>query len=84
LDRSRNNTDTANVSAHFCAVRRFLAENISGHALATALDRALKEPATIAAMGENARQTVIKKFSELSMVEAHLSLYRSLMENRTS
>jgi len=61
----------------------FLAGNISGQGLAAALDRALKEPATIAAMGENARQTVIKKFSELSMVEAHLRLYRSLMENRT-
>jgi glycosyltransferase involved in cell wall biosynthesis len=62
----------------------FLAENISGSALAAALDRALKEPASIAAMGENARQTVINKFSEARMVEGHLRLYQSLMENRTS
>jgi glycosyltransferase involved in cell wall biosynthesis len=62
----------------------FLAENISGNALAAALDRALKEPASIAAMGENARQTVIQKFSEARMVEAHLRLYQSLMEDRTS
>jgi glycosyltransferase involved in cell wall biosynthesis len=59
----------------------FLAENISGNALAAALDRALKEPANIAAIGENARQTVIKEFSEVRMIEAHLRLYQSLMEN---
>jgi glycosyltransferase involved in cell wall biosynthesis len=62
----------------------FLAENISGDALAAALERPLKEPTNIVAMGENARQTVIKKFSEARMVEAHLRLYQSLMENRSS
>jgi len=61
----------------------FLAENISANALVAALDRALKEPGTIAAMGENARQTIIRKFSEARMVEAHLKLYQSLMEDRT-
>jgi glycosyltransferase involved in cell wall biosynthesis len=57
----------------------FLAAEISGSALANALDRALRFRALIPMIGENARRTVIEKFSEDSMIEAHLRLYRSMI-----
>jgi glycosyltransferase involved in cell wall biosynthesis len=57
----------------------FLAANISGSALAATLDRALCSPDDLATIGENARRTVIEKFSEDLMIEAHLKLYRSLL-----
>jgi glycosyltransferase involved in cell wall biosynthesis len=58
----------------------FLAAEISGSALANALDRALRFRALIPLIGENARRTVIEKFSEDSMIEAHLRLYASLID----
>jgi glycosyltransferase involved in cell wall biosynthesis len=57
----------------------FLAASISDSALAAALDRALCSPDDLAMIGENARRTVIEKFSEDLMIEAHLKLYRSLL-----
>jgi glycosyltransferase involved in cell wall biosynthesis len=57
----------------------FLAAEISGSALANALDRALCSRALIPMIGENARRTVIEKFSEDAMIEAHLRLYASLI-----
>jgi len=57
----------------------FLAAEISGSALANALDRALRSRARIPMIGENARRTVIEKFSEDAMIEAHLRLYTSLI-----
>jgi glycosyltransferase involved in cell wall biosynthesis len=58
----------------------FLAASISGRALAAALDRALRSPDKIAMIGENARRTVIEEFSEDLMIEAHLKLYRNLLD----
>jgi glycosyltransferase involved in cell wall biosynthesis len=57
----------------------FLAAEISGDALANALDRALRSRDRISMIGENARRTVIEKFSEDAMIEAHLRLYASLI-----
>jgi glycosyltransferase involved in cell wall biosynthesis len=57
----------------------FLAAEISASALADALDRALRSRARIPMMGENARRTVMEKFSEDAMIEAHLRLYASLL-----
>jgi putative colanic acid biosynthesis glycosyltransferase len=57
----------------------FLAAEISASALASALDRALCSRARIPMIGENARRTVIEKFSEDAMIEAHLRLYASLL-----
>jgi len=57
----------------------FLAVEISGDALAKALDRALRSRARIPMIGENARRTVVEKFSEDAMIEAHLRLYKSMM-----
>jgi glycosyltransferase involved in cell wall biosynthesis len=59
----------------------FLAVEISGRALANALDRALCSPDEISRIGENARQTVIERFNEEKMIEAHLRLYESLMSS---
>jgi glycosyltransferase involved in cell wall biosynthesis len=59
----------------------FLAAEISGGALADALDRALRSPGGLSRIGENARRKVIEKFSEDAMIEAHLRLYDSLMTN---
>jgi glycosyltransferase involved in cell wall biosynthesis len=56
----------------------FLAAEISGSALAKALDRALCSRGAISPIGEKARRKVIEKFSEDSMIEAHLRLYESL------
>jgi glycosyltransferase involved in cell wall biosynthesis len=57
----------------------FLATEISGSALANALDRALRSRTRVPVIGENARRTVIEKFSEDAMIEAHLRLYASLL-----
>jgi glycosyltransferase involved in cell wall biosynthesis len=57
----------------------FLAEEISGGALANALDRALRSQARIPIIGENARRTAIEKFSEDAMIAAHLRLYTNLI-----
>jgi glycosyltransferase involved in cell wall biosynthesis len=59
----------------------FFAANISGSALAEVLDRALRCPDNIAAIGENARVRVTEKFSEDTMIEAHLKLYEDLMNS---
>ena len=57
----------------------YLAAEISGNALANALDRALRSQARIPIFGENARRTVMEKFSEDAMIEAHLRLYANLL-----
>src|SRR5271166_5078361 len=56
-----------------------LAAEISGVALADALHRALRSRDEIFRIGENARQTVIEKFSEDAMIDAHLRLYKSMI-----
>ena len=58
----------------------FLAAEISGASLATALDRALAAAKDLPRIGENARRTVIEKFGEDVMIESHLQLYRNLMK----
>jgi glycosyltransferase involved in cell wall biosynthesis len=62
----------------------FLAAEISGSALADALNRALRLRARIPMIGENARRTVIEKFSEDAMIEAHLRLYKRMIGNEPS
>jgi glycosyltransferase involved in cell wall biosynthesis len=57
----------------------FLAAEISGSALANALDRALRLQDGVSMIGENARRTVIEKFSEDAMIDAHIRLYDSLL-----
>ena len=57
----------------------FLAEAISGPALAAALARALEFPERTRTIGKNARDTVIGKFSEDQMIDAHARLYQSLV-----
>jgi len=57
----------------------FLAAEISGVALADALHRALRSRDEIFRIGENARQTVIEKFSEDAMIDGHMRLYASLI-----
>src|SRR5271166_1547184 len=59
----------------------YLAGEISGEALAAALERALGSPAKILTIGEKARRTVIQRFSEDMMINAHLRLYESLIGN---
>jgi glycosyltransferase involved in cell wall biosynthesis len=56
----------------------FLAAAISGEALATALARALESRKEISGLGQHARRTVIERFSEDTMIESHLRLYRGL------
>jgi glycosyltransferase involved in cell wall biosynthesis len=56
----------------------FLAAEISGRALADALDQAVSTPGGISRSGENARRKVVERFSEATMIEAHLRLYESL------
>jgi len=58
-----------------------LAGDISGESLAGALDRALQSPEDISRLGQNARRSVIGRFSEDVMIEAHLRLYQSLLDN---
>jgi glycosyltransferase involved in cell wall biosynthesis len=55
-----------------------LAADISGESLAVALDRALQSSKEVSRLGENARRTVIERFGEDAMIDAHLRLYRSL------
>src|SRR5208283_3469850 len=57
----------------------FLASEISGKALAIALNRALEAPEEISKIGLNARRCVIEKFSEDAMIEAHVRLYNTLI-----
>jgi glycosyltransferase involved in cell wall biosynthesis len=57
----------------------FLATEISGSSLATALDRALLSQDQISVIGQNARKKVIEKFNENAMIDAHLQLYQSLI-----
>ena len=58
-----------------------LAADISGKSLAAALQRALDSPKEIQTLGENARSTVIERFSEDTMIDEHVCLYRSLVGN---
>jgi glycosyltransferase involved in cell wall biosynthesis len=58
-----------------------LAADISGESLAAALQRALDSPKEIQTLGENARLTVIERFSEDMMIDEHERLYRSLVGN---
>src|SRR6202051_1830251 len=58
-----------------------LAADISGKSLAAALQRALDSPKEIQTLGENARLTVIERFSEDMMIDEHVCLYRSLVGN---
>ena len=58
-----------------------LAANISGESLAAALNRALDSQKDFQTVGENARATVIERFSEDTMIDEHQRLYRSLSEN---
>ena len=60
----------------------FLAGEISGSALAAALDRALRSQDRISAIGQNARKKVIEKFNEDAMIDAHLRLYDSLISGK--
>jgi glycosyltransferase involved in cell wall biosynthesis len=66
----------------------FLAAEISGGALATALDRAFRSQDRLSVIGENARRKVIEKFNEDAMIDAYLRLYESLIgrppDTRTS
>jgi glycosyltransferase involved in cell wall biosynthesis len=57
----------------------FLAAEISGDALANALHRALRSRDEISRTRENARRTVIEKFSEDAMIDAHMRLYQDLI-----
>ena len=57
----------------------FLAAEISGGALATALDRAFRSQDRLSVIGENARRKVIEKFNEDAMIDAYLRLYESLI-----
>jgi glycosyltransferase involved in cell wall biosynthesis len=57
----------------------YLTREISGEALAVALERALGSPAKIPTIGEKARRTVAQRFSEDMMINAHLRLYESLI-----
>jgi glycosyltransferase involved in cell wall biosynthesis len=57
----------------------FLATEISAKALAIALNRALEVPKEISKIGLNARRSVIEKFSEDAMIEAHVRLYDTLI-----
>jgi glycosyltransferase involved in cell wall biosynthesis len=59
-----------------------LAVHISGESLAAALQRALDSPKEIQTLGENARSTVIERFSEDMMIDEHECLYRSLLEGQ--
>jgi glycosyltransferase involved in cell wall biosynthesis len=58
-----------------------LAAEISGSALANALNRAMDSRDRISRIGEDARRTVFEKFSEDAMVEAHLRLYEALKKS---
>ena len=58
----------------------FLATEISGPALANALNRALQAREEISMIGLNARRSVIEKFSEDAMIEAHLRLYETMID----
>jgi glycosyltransferase involved in cell wall biosynthesis len=58
-----------------------LAAKISGESLAVALNLALDSQKEFAMLGENARSTVIERFSEDRMIDEHQRLYRSLSEN---
>ena len=58
----------------------FLATEISGPALANALNRALQAREEISMIGLNARRSVIEKFSEDAMIEAHVRLYKTLID----
>src|SRR5205823_13845000 len=60
----------------------FLAGEISGSALAAALDRALRSQDRISVIGQNARKKVIEKFNEDAMIDAHLRLYDSLISGK--
>jgi Glycosyltransferase len=57
----------------------FLAAAISGEALAAALARALELRKEISRLGQNARRTVIEKFSEDTMIDRHVRLYQGLL-----
>jgi glycosyltransferase involved in cell wall biosynthesis len=57
----------------------FLAAAISGEALAAALARALESRNEISRFGQNARRTVIERFSEDVMIDRHVRLYQGLL-----
>ncbi len=50
-------------------------------ALADAIERLVKEPATRREMGRAARADAVEKFSELVVIEKMLALYRSMLED---
>jgi glycosyltransferase involved in cell wall biosynthesis len=59
----------------------YLAEAISGEALATALARALESRNEISRLGQHARRSVIERFSEDMMIDRHMRLYQDLLRD---
>jgi glycosyltransferase involved in cell wall biosynthesis len=59
----------------------YLAEAISGEALAAALARALASRNEISRLGQHARRTVIERFSEDTMIDRHVRLYQGLLRD---